>query len=73
MNKKILTIFTGYIFVYLLGVLACDNCGPSPDKFKVTSLDWHINKAIYSETIQPKLILSEIRNDTALYSEYSKA
>ena len=60
MNMRVFTIFIGYFFLTAItGLMSCDDCGPSPDKFKVTSIDW----SIYEVTLTTgNLTLSEITN-----------
>jgi hypothetical protein len=61
MNKKVFTIFTGYILLTVTtGLISCvDDCGPFPDKFKVTSIDWNTYKVTLTTD---NLTLSEITN-----------
>lgn len=55
----------------MIGLFSCDDCGPFPDKLKVKSLDWYNYFAEYSETAEPKLILSDITTDSVNYNNYS--
>jgi len=72
MKNKILALLGGSLFMLVLGLFSCDpNCGPFPTKFNVVGLDWHIFKAIYTDTEVNKLMLSEIENDSVEYKHYA--
>jgi hypothetical protein len=74
MKRKLLVIIAGYFFFLIAGLISCEEineCGPFPDRFKVTSLDWINYRAVYSDTAAIPLFLSEISNDTVGYNEYS--
>ncbi len=60
MRRKVLTIFIGYFLLTLVtGLISCDDCGPFPDKFKVTSIDWNTYRVTLTEG---NVTLSEITN-----------
>lgn len=72
MKQKVILIFTGSFFLFVIGLVSCENeCGPFPNKFKIIGLDWYTYKATYSETSVPMLILSDIENDSVVYNQYS--
>jgi hypothetical protein len=75
MKKRIVFIFTGYILLFIIGLISCEtnanDCGPFPSKFKIIGLDWVNYKAIYSDTADTRLILSDILNDSIVYNKYS--
>ncbi len=75
MNKRFLIIFIGYFAPLIFGAISCNkwinDCGPFPDKYKVKSLKWNIYKAKYSMNADPRLVLSEITEDSIIYNEYS--
>jgi hypothetical protein len=60
MKIKIFTLFIGYFLLTVItGLMSCDDCGPFPDKFKVTSIDWNTYKVTFTPD---NLTLSEIIN-----------
>lgn len=60
MNRKVLTISIVYFLLTVVtGFISCDDCGPFPDKFKVTSIDWNTYKVTLTTD---QLTLSEITN-----------
>ena len=69
--KKVFIIFTVSFLILIIGLLSCDTCGPFADKLKVQSLYWNSYHAEYSETTEPKLILSDITTDSVNYNNYS--
>ncbi len=72
MRSKLLILLGGFVFLILFGLFSCeDKCGPFPNKFKIVGLDWVNFKAIYSDTADTRLLLSDIENDSVKYSEYS--
>ncbi len=72
MRNKLLILFGGFLILILFGLFSCeDKCGPFPNKFKIVGLDWGNLKAIYSDTADTRLLLSDIENDSVYYSEYS--
>jgi hypothetical protein len=64
MNKKVFTIFIGYFLLTVItGLISCDdNCGPFPNKFKVTSIDWNTYRVTLSAD---NIALSEITTGVA--------
>lgn len=71
MKYKLLILVGGSFLIFLVGLFSCDKCGPFPNKFKITGLDWFNYKAIYSDTADSRLILSEIITDSVDYKMYS--
>lgn len=74
MKKKLVTIITGYVLLFVLGIIACEkinDCDSFPNKFKVIGLDWNQSKAIYSDHPDAGLILSDITGDSVEYNMYS--
>ena len=72
MRNRLLILFSGFLILILIGLFSCDDkCGPFPNKFKTVGLDWVNYKAIYSDTTDIRLLLSDIENDSVNYSEYS--
>lgn len=71
MKKKIKFFVTCYLIFLCLGVISCEECGPFPDSFKVTDLDWKIYEGIYIETPNNDLNLSEITENSVLYNKFS--
>src|SRR5688572_28284048 len=71
MRKKLLILLGGFSIICLIGIFSCDNCGPFPNKFKIVALDWFNYQAIYSDTADTRLMLSEITNDTVVFYMYS--
>lgn len=71
MKKIFFIIATGYFLVLISALLSCDNlmddCGPFPDKFKVTSLKWNNVKISSSERINQDF---SIQFDSVKYNEY---
>jgi len=61
----------GNVFILLLGLISCKKCGPFPEKFKVVGLDFNTFSAVYSETQEPRLTISDINNNTVVYNLYS--
>ena len=57
MKKKIKLFVTIYLIFLCLGAISCEDCGPFPDSFKVTDLDWKIYEGIYTETPNNDLLL----------------
>jgi len=71
MRKKIKFLFISYIAILFLGIVSCeDDCGGN-SKYNITSLNWDTYRAVYSETSEEKLKLSEINENSVLYNEYS--
>ncbi len=71
MRFKLLILLGGFLLTLLIGLFSCDTCGPFPNKFKVVGLDWLNYQAVYSDTSQMRLSLSEIVNDTVDFEKYS--
>lgn len=74
MRKKILIILSVYFIILITGLVSCEiinPCGPFPDKYAVSSLDWQLYSAIYSETEDMKLNISELETDTVDYREFA--
>ncbi len=74
MNQKVKLILTGSLFLFIIGLASCESdCGPFPNKFKITGLDWYNYKATFSdfEDYDPILNLSAIENDSVVFNEYS--
>src|SRR5690606_39227124 len=73
MEKKLVLIFTGYVFLFVVGTVSCDihDCGPFPNRYKTVGLEWSNYKATYSDTSDTKLVLSEIENDSVDFLQYS--
>ena len=71
MKNKLFILFVSFIFILLAGIISCDPCGPFPNKFKVSGLDWVNYSAVYSDTASTRLMLSEIANDTVDFNMYS--
>jgi hypothetical protein len=60
MNIKIFLVFIGYFLLTIVtGLMSCDDCGPGPDKFKVTAINWNANKVTW---VKGNIALSEITN-----------
>lgn len=65
-------LISGFLLLFLFGLFSCEEeCGPFPNKFKIVGLDWVNHKAVYSDTADAKLQLSDIENDSVIYKEYS--
>lgn len=74
MRNKIVIFFAGYILIIIIGLLSCINkCGPFPDKFKVTKIEWYVCKSVFYDTanINVRLVHSSIMYDSVDYNEYS--
>ena len=73
MEKKLVLIFTGYVFLFITGIASCNihDCGPFPNRYKTVGLDWFNYKATFSDNSDTRLILSEIENDSVDYDQYS--
>lgn len=72
MRNKLMILLGGFLIFILFGLFSCeDKCGPFPNKFKIIGLDWVNFKAIYSDTADTRLLLSDIENDSVNYNEYS--
>ena len=70
MKRKIKFFIKSYIIILFLGIISCEDCGPFPNKYKVSSLS--------SESFQIEILndnhqiqLSEIENNSVLYNNYS--
>lgn len=58
MKRKLVLFIAGYFSAAIItGLISCDDCGPFPDKFKVTSFDWKVYRVALT---QNNLTLSEI-------------
>lgn len=71
MKKKIKFFITSYIIFLCFGIISCEDCGPFPDSFKVTDLEWKTYEGIYTETPNNDLNLSEITQNSVLYNKFS--
>jgi hypothetical protein len=71
MKNKIKFFITSYFLFLGFGIISCDDCGPFPDRFKVTDIDWRTYEAIFLETQNNKLNLAEINQNSVLYNKFS--
>jgi hypothetical protein len=70
MKKKIKFFITSYIVFLCFGIISCEDCGPFPNKFKITSFNSEIlSIEIVNENYQIKLL--DIDNNSVLFSEFS--
>jgi hypothetical protein len=71
MKKKMKFFIRSYIIILFLGIISCeDDCGPFPNKFKISSLNSEILQIeVLNEKHQIKL--SEIENNSVSYEKYS--
>ena len=72
MRNKLLILLGGFLILNLFGLFSCeDKCGPFPNRFKIIGLDWVNYKAIYSDTADTRLLLSDIENDSVDHDKYA--
>lgn len=71
MINKLFILSCGFLIMFLIGIFSCDKCGPFPNKFKISGLDWFNYSAVYSDTATTRLMLSEIANDTVDFNMYA--
>jgi len=60
--------------ILLIGLISCEeknDCGPFPNRYKTIGLDWQNYRAYYSDTVETKLLLGTIDNDSVIFNEYS--
>ncbi len=70
MKKKIKFFIKSYIIILFLGIISCDDCGPFPNKFKITSFNSEtLSLEIINENYQIKL--SNPENNSVLFSKFS--
>ncbi|PQJ19572.1 hypothetical protein [Tenacibaculum sp. SG-28] len=71
MKNKIKFFMISYLIFLFVGIISCeDECGPSPNKFKISSFNSEIlSIEIINENYQIKL--SDIENNSVLFSEFS--